>query len=112
MPIKLSYGKCKHRLLPKNNFDITISLYRIAQEAINNAVKYSNMTAITIEVCESEKEIGMLIKDNGGGFDLSKKSKGKGLGNMNERAKLIDGKFDIESTSRGTSISICVPLFF
>ena len=112
LPVELSYEKYNHPLLPKNNFDITISLYRIAQEAINNAVKYSNMTAITIEVYESGKEISMLIKDNGVGFDLNKKSKGKGLGNMNERAKLIDGKFDIESTSRGTSISICVPLFF
>ena len=112
LPIELSYKKFNYTQAPKNNFDITISLYRIAQEAINNAVKYSNMTAITIEVYESEKEIYMLIKDNGVGFDVNQKSEGKGLGNMNERAKLIDGKFHIESTSRGTSIAICVPLFF
>lgn len=112
LPIELSYEKYAYTQAPKNNFDITISLYRIAQESINNAVKYSNMTAITIEVYESEKEIDMLIKDNGVGFDVNQKSEGKGLGNMNERAKLIDGKFHIESTSRGTSISICVPLFF
>lgn len=112
LPVELIYSKFNYQDAPKNNFDITISLYRIAQEAINNAVKYSNMTAITIEVHESAQQIEMLIMDNGVGFDVNKKSEGKGLGNMNERAKLIDGKFHIESTSRGTSISICVPLFF
>jgi two-component system NarL family sensor kinase len=112
LPIELIYTKFNYPQAPKNNFDITISLYRIAQEAINNAVKYSGMTTITIEVHESAQQIDMLIKDNGSGFDVNKKSQGKGLGNMNERAKLIDGKFYIESTNRGTSISICVPLFF
>jgi signal transduction histidine kinase len=112
LPVHLTYTKFNYDHAPKNNFDITISLYRIAQEAINNAVKYSNMTLITIEVNESEQQIDMLIQDNGLGFDLNKKSEGKGLGNMNERAKLIDGKFHIESSNLGTSISICVPLFF
>ncbi|WP_018343306.1 sensor histidine kinase [Cytophaga aurantiaca] len=112
LPIELNYEKFSYSQPPKNNFDITISLYRIVQEAINNAVKYSNTTLITVEVLESEEQIDMLIKDNGVGFDVNKKSEGKGLGNMNERAKLIDGKFHIESSSRGTSISICVPLFF
>lgn len=112
LPIQLIYTKFDYQHAPKNNFDITISLYRIAQEAINNAVKYSNMTAITVEVHESMQQIDMLIKDNGIGFDVNKKSEGKGLGNMNERAKLIDGKFHIESSDGGTSITICVPLSF
>lgn len=112
LPIHLNYSKYPYKVPPKNNFDITISLYRIAQEAINNAVKYSNMNKIVIDVFETETEIAMSIKDDGKGFDVNKKSAGKGLGNMNERAKLIDGKFDIESNSHGTNITIYVPLSF
>jgi two-component system NarL family sensor kinase len=112
LPIKLQYNALPYNTNPKNKFDITISLYRIAQEAINNAVKYSNMTHILIKVEECSNQILMAIEDDGKGFDVKKKSSGKGLGNMNERAKLIDGKFNIDSNSDGTSITICVPLTF
>jgi two-component system NarL family sensor kinase len=112
LPIRLHYNTLPYNTNPKNKFDITISLYRIAQEAINNAVKYSNMTHILIKVEESSNQILMTIEDDGKGFDVTKKSSGKGLGNMNERAKLIDGKFNIDSNSGGTSITICVPLAF
>ncbi|WP_299251089.1 sensor histidine kinase [uncultured Cytophaga sp.] len=112
LPIQLSYISYPYKSIAKNKFDITISLYRIAQEAINNAVKYSNMTRIDIYVEETEDELIMSIEDDGVGFDINKKNTGKGLGNMSERAKLIDGKFQIESNSDGTSITICVPLTF
>lgn len=112
LPIQLSYISYPYKSIAKNKFDITISLYRIAQEAINNAVKYSNMTRIDIYVEETEDELIMSIEDDGVGFDINKKNTGKGLGNMSERAKLIDGKFQIESNSGGTSITICVPLTF
>lgn len=112
LPIQLSYISYPLQSIANNKFDITISLYRIAQEAINNAVKYSNMTRIDIYVEETENELIMSIEDDGVGFDVNKKNAGKGLGNMNERAKLIDGKFQIVSNSGGTAITICVPLTF
>jgi two-component system NarL family sensor kinase len=110
IPIQLSYKSFLLEHKPKYSFDINVSLYRIAQEAINNAVKYSNTSEIIIKVIEYNNQIEMTIRDNGIGFDVKKKSEGKGIGNMNERAKLIDGKFYIESSAKGTSISIFVPL--
>jgi len=110
IPIQLSYKSFLLEHKPKYSFDVNVSLYRIAQEAINNAVKYSNTSEIIIKVIENNNQIEMTIRDNGIGFDVKKKSEGKGIGNMNERAKLIDGKFYIESSAKGTSISIFVPL--
>ncbi len=110
IPVQLSYKSFPTEYKPMYSFDINVSLYRIAQEAINNAIKYSNTSEIFVKVIENNNQIEMSIRDNGTGFDVKKESSGKGLGNMSERAKLIDGKFYIESSSKGTSISIFVPL--
>ncbi len=112
IPVRLNYASFKHPQSPKNIFDIHVSLYRISQEAINNAIKHSNTSEIVINVIEDAKSIETLISDNGVGFDHCQLKEGKGLGNMDERAKLIDGRFKIDSSSKGTSISIFVPLVF
>lgn len=112
VPIILTYSSSSLEVKPKNDFDINVSLYRIAQEAINNAIKYSNTSEIKISLIEKFDSIEMEISDNGVGFDLKNKVDGKGIGNMNERAKLIDGSFTIKSSQKGTTIHIVAPLNF
>lgn len=112
IPIVLSYDSFGFETKPKNDFDINVSLYRIAQEAINNSIKYSNTSEIRISLVEKIDSIQMEISDNGIGFDLKNKVDGKDIGNMNERAKLIDGNFSIQSNKTGTTILITVPLNF
>ena len=95
-----------------------ITLYRIVQEACNNIFKYAKATKIWITLIFSEKEIQIIIRDNGIGFDKEKKMKqtgdelhGFGLSIMRERTNLLEGKFEIESVpKKGTKVCITVPV--
>jgi two-component system NarL family sensor kinase len=93
------------------SYDIRICLYRIAQEGINNAIKYSMGTQIDMKVIQEDFSIKLTIKDNGIGFDTNIATVGKGLYNMRERARLSDGKCSINSISgSGTEINVEIPL--
>jgi len=56
--------------LKDERFDpkIEVGLYRIAQEALNNAVKHADATEIHLEISQENVRIGLVIKDNGNGF--------------------------------------------
>ncbi|MEQ9302273.1 MAG: tetratricopeptide repeat protein [Marinoscillum sp.] len=77
-----------------------ISLYRIAQEWVNNVIKYSDADKVMIQITRDEEEITLLIEDNGTGFDedLLKSGKGNGWKNMNSRANLINGELELDTT--------------
>jgi len=101
-------------VINKNNlpFDITTTLYRIAQEALNNILKHSNSTKALMEVYQENNNIIMEISDNGIGFDrLNNNYEGNGLRNMEERAKLCGGTAVIISEpGKGTKKRIVIPL--
>jgi two-component system sensor histidine kinase DegS len=92
-----------------------VALFRLAQEAVTNALKHAEATEITVKVEVTKETITMLIKDNGKGFDVNefKKIKDKksfGLIGMKERLDLLDGKMTINSKiGLGTFIMIQVP---
>lgn len=92
---------------------IETSLYRITQEAIHNAVKYAKSTLINIQLSENENFVELLISDNGVGFDLKLVKKtmgGSGLKNMQARAELLNGTFEIQSKiGKGTNMKIEIP---
>jgi len=77
-----------------------ISIYRIAQEWVNNVLKYSDAKHLTIQITRDEKELTLLIEDNGMGFDRNLLTSGKGNGwkNMNSRANLISGEIEFDTT--------------
>lgn len=86
---------------------IGINLYRTMQEAVNNAVKYSEATQIDVNVLNKDNQINIEIKDNGKGFDLDTVDFGNGLNNMRRRIEEIGGDFSIFSEiNKGTSVSI------
>jgi PAS domain S-box-containing protein len=96
--------------LPK---DISLCLFRIAQEAVHNAVKYSGVSEFTVELSESADTIQLLVMDQGAGFDVeeAKKEGGLGLVSMQERAHLVHGTISIESKpGEGTKVIAVVPL--
>ena len=90
-----------------------ISLYRISQEWINNILKYSNAGGITLQITKDDKEITMLIEDDGSGFDKSKllSSKGNGWKNLNTRTNLIQGSLELETVQgkKGNTLIINAP---
>jgi PAS domain S-box-containing protein len=93
--------------------EIGLCLFRILQEALHNAIKYSGVKRIEVEVVELSNEVHVKIKDSGRGFDIEATKRGSGLGltSMQERVKLVNGAINIESKPMaGTTIHITVPL--
>ena len=85
------------------------NIYLICKESINNAVKYSNCTLISVEVYHQNKIIDIRLIDNGDGFLPDEIRTGNGLTNMLNRAKEIGATLSIDSlVGIGTSIKfIC-----
>jgi signal transduction histidine kinase len=92
--------------------DVTLCLYRITQEALQNVVKHSQSMEAEVELSGRSAEIELCISDSGRGFDVesAKRAAGLGLVSMRERLRLVGGHLSIESApSRGTRIRVRVP---
>jgi signal transduction histidine kinase len=92
--------------------EITICLFRIVQEALLNAIKYSDARHIAVTVICEPHALQLTVIDDGVGFDV-KAAWGKGLGmiSMNERVEAVGGRFTVRSKSgKGTRLHVTVPL--
>lgn len=85
-----------------------LSLFRLCQEGINNVAKYAAASNIRLEIFCNDA-INIKLIDNGKGFELKKVKHGYGLSNMQERVKELGGEFALNSSNKGTEISISVP---
>jgi signal transduction histidine kinase len=91
-------------------------LYRVAQEALNNAARHAHASRAEVKIQKLDGSICMEIKDNGRGFPaervlLAKKKKRLGLLGMRERVEMVNGNFTIKSTpGKGTTIFAQIPL--
>jgi signal transduction histidine kinase len=107
----------------KSNFDkrldslVEINIYRLTQEAINNAIKYADSTHIIVQLSHSNNILGITIDDNGKGFDIKQVEKkrnsesGMGLLFMKERIQYINGRVFINSIpDEGTRITFNIPI--
>ncbi len=87
------------------------NVYLVFKEALNNAVKYSGTEKADVKVTAENKELTLVVKDYGKGFQPGTTGRGNGLDNMKNRAKELNGNLDIESgTGNGTSIRLNIPL--
>jgi signal transduction histidine kinase len=92
--------------------DVTLCVFRIAQEALHNALKHSHARNISLHLRHDRRGLELTVVDNGHGFDAASIS-GKGLGllSMRERAEVIGGTFEVQSSPHtGTTIELRVPL--
>lgn len=107
----------------KSQFDqrldslIEINIYRLTQEAINNAIKYADSTHIVVQLSHSDSLLSIIIDDNGKGFDVQEVEKkrnsesGMGLIFMKERIQYINGRVFIHSIlNEGTRITFNIPI--
>ena len=86
------------------------NVYRIAQEAIGNAVRHGRPRQLSVRLWQGGAETGLEIEDDGTGFDPLAHHRGSGLINMRERAVAIAGDLAVESTSRrGTRVRLLIP---
>lgn len=120
--------------LPRLDKNIEIMLYRVTQEAVSNAIKHAKASQIHIELMERGNTLQLIIRDDGQGFRIARKRHtdelmkmgvgqtneivqggqsrppSQGLHNIQERTKLLNGKFKIQSTlGKGTKIQVNIP---
>ncbi len=91
---------------------VAINLYRITQEAINNALKYSQAGLMRIDLARVDGKVRLTLSDDGIGIDPSSLGSAKGLGmhSMHYRASLLGGSMAIESNAQqGTTITVTYP---
>ncbi|MCE1253704.1 MAG: histidine kinase, partial [Anaerolineae bacterium] len=88
------------------------ALYHICQEALNNILKHTRATEITVYLQQQNENLVLEVADNGCGFDpLQKNNQGMGLNNMRERAEKVGGFFElISQIGHGTRVRVCIPL--
>jgi PAS domain S-box-containing protein len=93
--------------------EISLCLFRVMQEALQNAIKHSGSRHFDVSLRGGLNEIQLTVLDSGIGFDPEDATRGSGLGltSIRERLKLVNGKLFIDSQSqRGTTILARVPL--
>jgi PAS domain S-box-containing protein len=114
VPVAVKTDQTPHagRLAP----EVELALYRIAQEALNNAAKYAVARFIRIMLEVSHDQASLMVQDNGRGFDVERaagpsRMGGLGLFGMRERAELLGGTLTIDAApGDGTTIAVTVPL--
>src|ERR671933_579794 len=96
------------RPLPPN---VEVGLYRICQEALTNVARHAEAERVTVQLIATPEQVRLAVEDDGRGFDTSEVSGHHGLVGMNERAKMLGGSFDVQSSpGAGTRVQVTVPL--
>jgi signal transduction histidine kinase len=108
MPIAFTHHDVPSTLSP----EVMLCVFRIAQEALQNAVKHSHATEMSIALVGNSNDLTLTVTDNGRGFDTeSVWHKGVGLVSMTERLEAIGGTLNIRSViGSGTRVTATVPL--
>jgi PAS domain S-box-containing protein len=91
---------------------ISLCLFRVSQEALQNAVKHSGMRHFEVTLGGGSDGIHLIVRDSGHGFDFEAAMQGRGLGliSMKERLKLVNGELSIDSRPKsGTTVHARVP---
>lgn len=90
--------------------DKALFLYRIFQEMINNVLKHSNASELTIRLISTKSTLTLSVKDNGRGIAPERKE-GNGLSGIRERCSLIGANITLESSeNKGTFMAVVLPI--
>ena len=107
LKVELNINNYNEDILDK---DIKLMFYRITQEQFNNILKHARARHVMIEINTTPDKLSLIIKDDGIGFDTSKKVKGIGIRNIINRAGFYDGITQIISEpGKGCTLKITIP---
>jgi len=99
--------------VPKNlPEDVSLTLFRVLQESLQNAIKHSRATRFEVELRGTKGEVALTVRDEGVGFDVEAAMSNQGLGliSMRERVGLVNGTIAIRSKPKGgTEVNVRVP---
>jgi signal transduction histidine kinase len=95
--------------LPQN---VATALFRIVQEAINNAIRHANAGKIDVELRTTPANLRIVVRDDGIGIAPDQKRQGSGIDNMRTRARLISARFEVvrNRDGGGTSVEVSLPI--
>ncbi|HEX2233927.1 MAG TPA: sensor histidine kinase [Thermoleophilaceae bacterium] len=105
--VRLSYeaGTSANRLTP----EIETAAYRVVQEALTNAVKHADASAVHVRVSDANDELDVQVADDGRGFNGRPADERFGIVGMRERAALISGTLTVTTSSEGTTVRLAAP---
>jgi signal transduction histidine kinase len=95
------------------NNTVSITVYRILQELLNNALKHAQATSVIVQLSCHDNRLQLTVEDNGKGFtpEALRRSKGMGWSNIQSRVDYLKGTIDVQShPGKGTSVTITFPL--
>jgi signal transduction histidine kinase len=98
---------------PKVPRETSLCLFRVAQEALRNAIRHAAARAIAVSLSRKGRGLELVVTDDGRGFDVQSSQRSPSLGqvSMRERIRLVAGRLDVESApGRGTKVTAWVPL--
>lgn len=98
---------------PRLPIDLSVAAYRLAQEALNNAVKHAGASRIRLYAERLDDSLELDISDDGAGFDLASADHGFGMIGMSERVELAGGTIDVISEpGAGTTVRAALPIIW
>jgi signal transduction histidine kinase len=108
LPIALTHDLVPRTLPP----DLTLCAFRVVQEALQNALKYSGATEIAVDLRGGDQALEITVSDDGRGFDVHDAwGSGLGLISMSERLDAFGGRLDVTSApGEGTRVRAVVPV--
>jgi two-component system NarL family sensor kinase len=87
-----------------------IHIFRVVQETLQNAVKHSGASRVSVEITNDPKKLNIIVEDNGTGFNTKTISHNFGLKSIASRIAILKGQWNIDSTpGRGTLVNISIP---
>lgn len=91
--------------------ELALCLFRVAQEALNNAVTHAGAASIAVELVVEHRLARLVVRDDGAGFDPASPRRGTGLLGIRERADALHGRVRLRSApGEGTSVELILPL--
>lgn len=90
--------------------DQQLVLYRVTQEALNNIARHASASNVAVQIARSDGTVALEVADDGSGFAVGDERGGLGLDGMAERARMVDGQFEVDAApGRGTTLRLRVP---
>ncbi len=105
VPVEFTAGR-----LPALGSRVETALYRVAQEALNNALRHSGAARVSLRLSRAARRVVLEVSDDGRGFVPEAPSAGMGLASMTERASAAGGVLTIRSGQSGTLVRMTVPV--
>jgi PAS domain S-box-containing protein len=96
---------------PELQDELKLNIYRIIQEKLNNVYKHASASRVQIEIFAEDKQVNVIIRDNGIGFELGMKKNGVGIVNIINRVESFNGKVNFETKPGiGCKLDIRIPM--